>query len=153
MDRPGNDATDRTAGHTYGLGVANDSYTWYRKAAARAKWSYQVGECLLVLVAAAIPVAAVLRPDDATVPAILGGVVVVLSSLRGIFHWQENYLRFSRAREAVEAERRLYLTSGPPYDNVTTRDAVLVAKVTQIQQEELGGWLQIAAERPTLDKG
>lgn len=105
-----------------------------------------------MLVAASIPVAAVVQPESAVIPAILGGIIVVLSSARGLFYWHENYLRFSRAREAVEGERRLYLTTSPPYENMTTRDGMLVSRVTQIEQEEMGTWLQIAAEKPVVQR-
>src|SRR5262249_50947931 len=82
------------------------------------------------------------------VPAILGAVVVVISGLRAVFHWQDNYLRFSGAREAVEAERRLYFTSAKPYEDPRTRDQLLAAAVSRIEQEEMRGWVKVAAERP-----
>jgi methylphosphotriester-DNA--protein-cysteine methyltransferase len=72
----------------------------------------------------------------------------VLTGLRSIFHWKDNYLRFSGAREAVEAERRLYLTRAKPYDNDATRDQVLAAAVSRVEQEEMQGWIKVAAERP-----
>jgi hypothetical protein len=68
--------------------------------------------------------------------------------MRAVFHWQDNYLRFSGAREAVEAQRRLYYTGAEPYDNVATRDQVLAASISRIEQEEMGGWIKVAAERP-----
>lgn len=145
--------TPNTARKSYAMDVAEKSQTWYTKAAVRSRRSYKVSECLLIIIAAGIPVTAVVDRKDALVPAVLGAIVVVLSSLRGVFHWQENYLRFSRAREALEAERRSYLTSSAPYDDDSTKDQNLAAVVTRIEQEEMGTWLRIAAERPTLDKG
>jgi hypothetical protein len=81
-------------------------------------------------------------------PAILGAIVVVLSGLRAVFHWHDNYLRFSRAREAVESERRLYHTSAKPYDDPATRDQVLVGAISKIEQAEMGGWQKVAAHKP-----
>lgn len=81
-------------------------------------------------------------------PAILGGVVVVLTGLRSVFHWQDNYLRFSGAREAVEAERRLYNTGAQPYVDPVTRDQILAAAVSRIEQDEMAGWVKVASARP-----
>ena len=60
-----------------------------------------MAEIILLVVAAAVPTSAVVVPHNSPVPAILGAVVVVLSGLRSLFHWQDNYVRFSGAREAI----------------------------------------------------
>jgi uncharacterized protein DUF4231 len=94
----------------YAMGIANDSYAWYRTAAIRSRRMYRLSETAVLVAAAAIPATAAITPHNAITPAVLGAVVVILSGLRAIFHWQDNYLRFSGAREAVESERRLYNT-------------------------------------------
>lgn len=132
----------------YAQRLVDDSYRWYKAAATRARRAYKIIETLLLLVSASIPVSAVVS-NSAVPPAILGSVTVVLAGARAIFHWQENYLRFSEAREAVEAERRLYHTWSIPYDNAQTRDATLVKAVTRIEQSEMQGWLRVAVTRPS----
>ncbi|MEU8845021.1 DUF4231 domain-containing protein [Streptomyces sp. NPDC048564] len=127
--------------------VANGSYDWYHKAAVRARRNFRLTETLQLLVSAAIPVSAVISPGTAEVPAVLGGVVVVITGLRSVFHWQDDYLRFSEAREAVEAERRLYCTGAEPYADAGTRDRNLAASVTRIEQREMGTWVQLASPR------
>ncbi|TXS48726.1 DUF4231 domain-containing protein [Streptomyces sp. uw30] len=127
--------------------VANGSYDWYHRAAIRARRNFRLSETLLLLVSAAIPVSAVLASRSTEVPAVLGGIVVVITGLRSVFHWQDDYLRFSEAREAVEAERRLYYTGADPYADPRTRDRTLTASVTRIEQRELGTWVQIASPR------
>lgn len=94
-----------------------------------------------------ILVPAVLASSNAEVPAVLGGVVVVIIGLRSVFHWQDDYLRFSEAREAVEAERRLYYTGAEPYADPETRDQALAASATRIELREMGSWVQLAAPR------
>jgi Protein of unknown function (DUF4231) len=141
-------ATDRVAGSDYAVGLANDSYEWYRTHAIRARRNFRVAEIILLVVAAAVPTSAVVVPHNATVPAILGAIVVVLSGLRSLFHWQDNYVRFSGAREAIEGERRGYKTGAKPYDDPHTRDQVLVAAVSRIEQDEMRGWTGLASERP-----
>lgn len=132
----------------YAQRLADDSYRWYKAAATRARRAYKIIETLLLLVSASIPVSAVVS-NSVVPPAILGSVTVVLAGARAIFHWQENYLRFSEAREAVEAERRLYHTWSIPYDSAETRDILLVQAVTRIEQSEMQGWLRVAVTLPS----
>ncbi|NRQ36300.1 DUF4231 domain-containing protein [Nonomuraea sp. NN258] len=139
-------SSDEPAG--YALRVADDSYTWYRGAAIKARRHYRLSEILQLLISAAIPVSAVMNPNDAKAPAILGAILVVLTGLKSIFHWQDDYLRFSAAREAVEAERRLYLTGAEPYADLSTKDQTLAAAVTRIERQEMEVWTKIAAKQP-----
>lgn len=132
----------------YAMGIANGSYAWYRTAAIRSRRLYHVSELAVLIVAAAIPATAAIAPHDAIASAVLGSIVVILSGLRSIFHWQDNYLRFSGAREAVEAERRLYHTGSNPYDDPVTREQILARAISQIEQIEMGSWQKIAARRP-----
>ncbi|MGA5321308.1 DUF4231 domain-containing protein [Streptomyces seoulensis] len=127
----------------YAMSLADGSYAWYRRAAIKARRFHRAAETLLLLVSAAIPVSAVVSPQDATTPAVLGSVVVVLTGLRALFHWHDDYVRFSQAREAVEAERRLYRTSAEPYGDPGTRDRLLATAVTRIEQQEMGTWVQL----------
>lgn len=143
----GNSA-ETSANPTYAIGIANDSYEWYKSHAIRSRKAYRVSETAVLVVSAAIPAAAAITPHNAVIPAILGALVVILSGLRAVFHWQDNYLRFSGAREAVEAERRLYYTCYTPYADSATRDQVLAASISRIEQAEMGGWIKVAAERP-----
>ncbi|MFD7998586.1 DUF4231 domain-containing protein [Streptomyces sp. RLB3-17] len=131
----------------YALGIANGSYEWYRAAAIKARRYFRLTEVLQLILSAAIPVSAVIVPGTARLPAVLGGLVVVITGLRSTFHWQDDYLRFSQAREAVEAERRLYLTGARPYDDASTRDKNLASSVSRIEQREMGTWVQLASPR------
>ncbi|MFD8212705.1 DUF4231 domain-containing protein [Streptomyces sp. NPDC059697] len=131
----------------YALSIANGSYEWYRAAAIKARRYFRLTDVLQLVLSAAIPVSAVMVPGNARLPAVLGGLVVVITGLRSTFHWQDDYLRFSQAREAVEAERRLYLTGSRPYDDESTRDRNLAASVSRIEQREMGTWVQLASPR------
>ncbi|MER5939369.1 DUF4231 domain-containing protein [Streptomyces sp. NPDC001928] len=135
------------AGPGYAMRLANGSYDWYHGAAVRARRNFRLSETLLLIISAAIPVSAVLWSRNAEIPAVLGGIVVVITGLRSTFHWHDDYLRFSQAREAVEAERRLYCTGAEQYAAPETRDQALAAAVTRIEQREMGTWVQLAAPR------
>lgn len=132
----------------YAIGVADSSYNWYRSRAILTRRTHRLSEIILLIISAAIPVSAVLSPNNATTPAILGALIVVLSGVKSAFHWHENFLRFSGAREAVESERRLYHTGSSPYDDPATRDQTLVAMISKIEQDEMTGWTKIASARP-----
>jgi hypothetical protein len=136
------------AGPKYAVALADESYEWYRTAARRSRRAHRGSATAVLGVAAAIPVAAVVWPTNAVVPAILGAVIVVVSGLRAIFDWHDNYLRFSLAREAVEAQRRRYRTRSAPYDSPQTRDAELVAAITRIEQDEMANWMVVASDQP-----
>src|SRR4051812_11529593 len=113
-------AVTKDSGGGYAISLADQSYDWYRTASIRARRAHRVSELLIIVASAAIPLAAVFGPDDATIPAILGAAVVVISAVRTVFHWHDNYIRFSAARETVEAERRMFHTSAAPYDDPST---------------------------------
>ncbi|MFF8537489.1 DUF4231 domain-containing protein [Streptomyces sp. NPDC015532] len=131
----------------YAMSLADGSYGWYRMAAIKARRFHRGTETLNLLISSAVPVSAVVEPGDAKIPAVLGGLVVVLTGLRAMFHWHDDYIRFSQAREAVETERRLYRTGAEPYDDPDRRDRILASAVTRIEQQEMGTWVQLAGTR------
>lgn len=136
----------------YALKVASDSYDWYRSRAILCRRSYKLLEVSLISVTAAIPVVAAITREAGLISAILGAVATILAGLRGIYRWQENFVRYSVAREAVEAERRSFTVGTAPYDDPATRAAVLVSAVTKIEQDEMKGWLALASSRPRLNE-
>jgi hypothetical protein len=141
------DQTDNNS-VSYAIRIADDSYDWYMSAARKARFYHRLTASATQAIAAAIPVAAAIAPRNAIVPAFLGGAIVVLGGLRSLFDWQENYIRFTEARESVEAERRLYRTNSPPYDDPATNEQVLVTAVTRIEREEMRAWFEIANDDP-----
>ncbi|MFD1541889.1 DUF4231 domain-containing protein [Nonomuraea guangzhouensis] len=138
-------SSEDTPGTGYALGLADSSYEWYRRAAIKARSYFRLSETLQLLISATIPVVAVLVPGDARVPAVLGAVLMVLTGLRSVFHWHDDYIRFSIARETVEAERRLYLTRSVPYHDDSTRDQRLASMITMIERQEMDAWTKIAS--------
>jgi hypothetical protein len=135
-----------TSERDHALEIANNSYDWYRQAAIKARRYYRISELVQILISTAIPVSAVLDSSNVKLPAILGALIMALTGLRSVFHWHDDYLRFSSAREAVEAERRLYITGGDPYADPDSRARILAAKVTQIERGEMENWIQLASQ-------
>ncbi|WP_424186600.1 DUF4231 domain-containing protein [Actinokineospora sp. G85] len=125
--------------------TADASYDWYKDKSILTRRLYRLSEVLLVFFSAAIPLSVVIAPDFHLLPALIGFAIVVISGLKSIFNWHENYIRFNHAREAVEAERRRYKSLLSPYDNNETRDGILLESVTRIEQQEMANWTSIAS--------
>jgi hypothetical protein len=115
----------------------------YQDAAARARRLYAFSELALVIFAAAVPVAGVLSPGDARWAAILGGVVTVLTGLRAIFHWRDNWTRYSIAYTQVLVELRLYSAGAAPYNVPEKRDARLAMAINRIETTETTTWSKL----------
>ena len=126
------------------LAFLDQQYTWYRSHAVRAGQRYKVLEVALLLFAALVPVSAVVF--DSWVTALLGAVVVVLTGLRSIFSWQDDWLRFTEAWQQLQFARTLYVNRLAPYDDDTTRVSRLVLRVQEIQSSETRGWLALRAD-------
>lgn len=118
------------------------SETWYATQAGRAKLGYWSSETLLVVLGAAIPVSIAIT-DNQVLPAVLGGAVVVVTGLRRIYNWQENWARFSGVRALLETEGTKFKHRREPYDNTdhAENEALLAMKVREIEEAETQGWL------------
>lgn len=132
----------------FALTLADRSYEWYRTAAISSRRRHRVSAIGIQVFAALIPVSVLLVPRFTVIPAILGAAILITSGARATFAWQENYIRFSGAREAVEAQRRLYQTAADPYGDSKTRDQILAIAVTNIERDEMSVWVRIASEPP-----
>jgi hypothetical protein len=131
------------------LAILDTQYTWYRGHAVSAGMRYKGAEIALLLAAALIPVSTVVT--DRWVTALLGAVVVVLTGLRSIFTWQEDWLRFTEAWQQLQFARTRYVHGLPPYDDPATRDATLVQRVQEVQRSETRGWLSLRADARSKD--
>ena len=120
--------------------VCEDLIIWYGKYAARARDRYRVLEVALLIIGASISVAALVWPGNGVPAALLGGIVVVLTGLRQIFHWQENYVRFTWACQTLKQERRRYDVGEPPYNDPSLRDRKLIEVVNSVEARETPGW-------------
>jgi hypothetical protein len=123
--------------------VCDDLIAWYATYAARARDRYRILEIALLIVGASISVAALAWPGNGVPAAVLGGIVVVLTGLRQIFHWQENYVRFTWACQTLKQERRRYDVEEPPYDDPALCDRKLMEVVNTVEAKETQGWAQL----------
>ncbi|WP_197523414.1 DUF4231 domain-containing protein [Actinokineospora pegani] len=138
--------TQQTKPENYALEIADNSYNWYLIRSIRTRRSHRLAEIVLLFLSASIPASVVIIPEWPWIPAVTGVGIVMLSGLKSIFNWHENYLRFSRARESIEAERRLFKMSLPPYDNPISKEGELVQAITRIEQEEMSSWVAVRTQ-------
>jgi hypothetical protein len=115
---------------------------WYAEYAARARDRYWALEVVLVVVSALIPIVGIIWRGDALAAAIPGAIVVILTALRHIFQWQENFTRFSSTHQALTAQRDLYQAGAPPYENPADRDQKLTVVLNALQAKETAAWAQ-----------
>jgi hypothetical protein len=120
-------------------GVCEDLIAWYGKYAARARDRYRFLEVALLIIGASISVAALAWPGNGVPAALLGGIVVVLTGLRQVFHWHENYVRFTWAYQTLKQERRRYDVGEPPYNDPSLRDRKLMEVVNSVEARESQG--------------
>jgi hypothetical protein len=125
------------------VGVCEDLIAWYGKYAARARDRYRVLEVALLIVGASISVAALAWPGNGVPAALLGGIVVVLTGLRQVFHWQENYVRFTWAYQTLKQEHRRYHVGEPPYNDPSLRERKLMEVVNSVEARETQGWAEL----------
>jgi hypothetical protein len=123
--------------------VCEDLIAWYATYAARARERFRILEIALLVVGASISVAALAWPGTGVPAAVLGGIVVVLTGLRQIFHWQENYVRFTWACQTLKQERRRYDVGEPPYNDPALRDRKLMEVVNTVEAQDTQGWAQL----------
>jgi hypothetical protein len=133
------------------LAILDQQYAWYRAHAVSAGVRYKVLEITLLVVAALIPVSTVIT--DRWVTALLGAVVVVLTGLRSIFTWQDDWMRCTESWQQLQFARTRYVHRLPPYDVEATRDALLVQRVQAVQTAETRGWLSLRADARSRGQG
>ena len=136
-------ATAAMPGPSPAARVCDDLIAWYGTYAARARDRYRILEIALLIVGSSISVAALAWPGNGVPAAVLGGIVVVLTGLRQVFHWQESYVRFTWACQTLKQERRRYDVGEPPYNDPALCDRKLMEVVNTVEAPETQGWAQL----------
>jgi uncharacterized protein DUF4231 len=102
-----------------------------------------------IVVAAAIPATAA-AGGSAAVAGVLGAVVVVLEGIQQLFQFQQNWVAYRGAAEALERERALFLAGAGPYAVATgPREALLAERVESLIASEHSGWAAVRSEKPS----
>lgn len=111
---------------------------WYKRTGSRARFFHQAGEITVLLTTAATVVVAALHAS-AVVTATIAAVTLFLTGFRQVFGPNENWVRASRTRVAIEyAIVRYQLVPEAERDAAARR--ALMEQVIAICQEENSQW-------------
>ena len=117
----------------------NDQLGWYdRRAKDHQRW-YQRLKVAQIVTAAAIPVVAAFG-GGADVAGLLGALVVVVEGLQQLFQFQQNWLRYRSAAQALEAEKHLYLASAGPYARARRPALLFAERLEGLLSSEVSAW-------------
>jgi hypothetical protein len=133
------------------LAVWQKSFDYYKKQAWQAKTGYRVSETAILIVAAAIPASAAFT-GDRRIPAVLGAVTVVLTGVRQVFRWRENWQRFTTTCALLQNEYDFYVVGDDKYAD-ENRDQRLVRRVREIEMAETTGWVALLNAGKDADRG
>jgi hypothetical protein len=115
-------------------------WTYFARQSRRSRNGYFILEGLTLISAAAIPASAALG-TSVVIPAVLGAVVVILSGMRQLFAFHEEWISSSQGRYAIEREIALFIAGQESYQG---RDAAanLVLAVEDIALSEGARFIQ-----------
>ncbi len=117
-----------------------DQIGWYDTKSGRSQTAYKRVKVAQLVVAAAIPVAAVVGPP-AVLTAGLGAVVLIFESIQQLFQWQTTWVQYRSTAEALKHERYLYLAQAGPYYG-PDRHRVLAEQIEGLVSQEHAKWTQ-----------
>jgi len=127
----------------------DDQIDWY---SAKSAWNqkrfkqFRVAELAL---ASLIPVITVLQLDVNCMKIIVAGMgafIAVIAGILSLFKFQENWVEYRAATEALKRERFMFLTGSGPYQG-DDRLQALVARVENLLGAENEKWLQTQAAK------
>lgn len=135
---PADPARAQTSKGDPALGYALRQMAWYKRTGSRARFFHQAGEITVLLTTAATVVVAALHAS-AVVTATIAAVTLFLTGFRQVFGPNENWVRASRTRVAIEhAVVRYQLLPEHERDAAAQRD--LMERVIAICAEENIQW-------------
>jgi len=121
---------------------------WHNEKATWNKRCFYTVEVTTLLAGAAIPIVNVWVVKDpywaGVLSAVLGGVVVVATSVGKLFKFHENWLQYRTPVEALEREKELYSAGAGEYAeaNEAERNRLLVERVENILANTTSEFIQ-----------
>lgn len=116
-----------------------DQLEWYDGKSTHDRRWYQSLKVTQIVTAAAIPVVAAAGAST-TVPAVLGGAVVVFEGVQQLFQFHQNWIRYRSTAQSLTRERSLYVELAGQYAGSDRPDAMLAERVEDIVSHESAAW-------------
>jgi hypothetical protein len=115
-------------------------FSWYSRAAGRARVAYQSLKMVALLLAAAVTVLAA-SSAPAVVTACVGAAIVVVEGTQQLFKFHTNWLRYRVVTETLREHGLLYLAHLAPYDgDATAAQGQLGALLRSVIEDERKQW-------------
>jgi hypothetical protein len=92
-----------------------------------------------IVAAAAIPAIAA-AGASAAAAGVLGALIVIMEGVQQLFQFQQNWIGYRGAAEALERERALFLATAGPYAASDRPDALLAERVEALMAQEHSAW-------------
>lgn len=121
---------------------------WYSRASANNRKLFRWLKVLQLVSAAAVPVAVSVSAAP-WITASLGGVVVVVEGIQQLGQFQQNWLNYRLAAEALKRERFLYTARAGPYASAKNAPRLLAERSEGIMSLEQAKWHASLTEEPT----
>lgn len=141
---PGPPAAQAQTGPTWER--LEDQIGWYDGKASEAQRWYKRIKLLQLVVAAAIPIVALLRASE-WVPGVLGAAVVVLEGVQQLYRHHEHWITYRSTCEALRRERFLYLAGAGPYASAKRPLVRLAERVEDLVGQETATWASTQQEQ------
>lgn len=135
-------AADETGEPDSGYRRLDDQIRWYDRKTLNAQRAYKLLRSAQIVVAALVPVAALIRPDQAIIPGLLGAVILILSGFQELGSYQRNWVKYRTTCETLRHEKYFYLGRAGPYEGLDEKEArtELVNRVEALVSEEHTQW-------------
>lgn len=119
-----------------------DQIRWYDQKTIDAQRIYKLLRSAQIVVAALVPVTALLFRDQAIIPGLLGALVLILSGFQELGAYQRNWVKYRTTCETLRHEKYFYLGRTGPYDGLDDDEAqkTLVNRVEALVSEEHTQW-------------
>lgn len=145
----GSDAWKRLGNSLPGDGAADSDpvwreldsfFSWYSRAATRARVAYQSLKVVTLLLAAAVTVMAA-SSAPAVLTACLGAAIVVVEGIQQLFKFHTNWLRYRVVTETLREHGLLYLAHLAPYDSgAAAAQGQLCSLLRSVIEDERKQW-------------
>ena len=120
-----------------------DQIEWYDRKSVEAQRIFRALKTIQILVAAFIPVVALIRPESAVIPGILGAVILILEGIQELGMYRQLWQKYRSACEALRHEKFLYIANSGFYKGLDETEARqgLAERVESLVSEEHTTWV------------
>jgi hypothetical protein len=120
-----------------------DQVDWFSRKSQRNQRSFKALQLVAILASATIPFLSGYITEAATtlklIVGLLGLAVAAITAVLGLYKFQENWLSYRMASEALKQEKFLFLTGSEPYGGEESFK-LLVERVEGLLAQENAAW-------------